>query len=151
MSLSPLLEELDENLLAARGFLRRICELCDSRRPAGKETRGRGKYRKGPLPGLPALASYSLSSRKPILILTVALSTEIVEFLAGLDGRVIQGIASEAILVSLLVARDKILRKDGNEYLSKLIIYASNQTHSALKKACQNKFGDIAGLITPEK
>ncbi|KAK8951502.1 Tyrosine decarboxylase 1 [Platanthera zijinensis] len=60
---------------------------------------------------------------------------------SGLGGGVIQGTASEAILVSLLAARDKILRKDGNEYLSKLTVYASDQTHSALKKACQ-----IAGI-----
>ncbi|KAK8918695.1 Tyrosine decarboxylase 1 [Platanthera zijinensis] len=59
--------------------------------------------------------------------------------IAGLGGGVIQGTTSEAILVSLLAARDKILRKDGNEYLSKLTIYASDQTHSALKKACQHE------------
>ncbi|KAK8916505.1 Tyrosine decarboxylase 1 [Platanthera zijinensis] len=59
------------------------------------------------------------------------------KILRGLGGGVIQGTASEAILVSLLAAQDKILRKDGNEYLSKLTVYASDQTHSVLKKACQ--------------
>ncbi|PKA54142.1 Tyrosine decarboxylase 1 [Apostasia shenzhenica] len=67
------------------------------------------------------------------------------EFLSsGLGGGVIQGTASEAVLVVLLAARDKFLRKFGKESLSKLIVYASDQTHSALQKACQ-----IAG-ICPE-
>ncbi|KAK8923868.1 Tyrosine decarboxylase 1 [Platanthera zijinensis] len=69
------------------------------------------------------------------------LKIEIVEFLAGLGGGVIQGTASKAILISLLAARDKILGKDGIEYLSKLTVYASDQTHSALKKACQRESG----------
>ncbi|KAK8964387.1 Tyrosine decarboxylase 1 [Platanthera guangdongensis] len=65
---------------------------------------------------------------------------------AGLGGGVIHGTTSEVILVTLLVARDKILRKDGNEYLSKLTIYASDQTHSALKKACQDQLTNIIRL-----
>lgn len=57
--------------------------------------------------------------------------------LAGKGGGVIQGTASEAILVVLLAARDKILRKVGKNSLEKLVVYASDQTHSALQKACQ--------------
>ncbi|KAG6482264.1 hypothetical protein ZIOFF_058895 [Zingiber officinale] len=63
--------------------------------------------------------------------------------LAGKGGGVIQGTASEAILVVLLAARDKILRKVGKNSLEKLVVYASDQTHSALQKACQ-----IAGIFS---
>lgn len=61
---------------------------------------------------------------------------------AGQGGGVIQGTASEAVLVVLLAARDKILRKAGKKSLEKLVVYASDQTHSALQKACQ-----IAGIF----
>lgn len=57
--------------------------------------------------------------------------------IAGQGGGVIQGTASEAVLVVLLAARDRILRRIGRSALSKLVIYASDQTHSALQKACQ--------------
>ncbi|CAL0309800.1 unnamed protein product [Lupinus luteus] len=55
----------------------------------------------------------------------------------GQGGGVIQGTASEAVLVVLVAARDKILRRVGRSALNKLVIYASDQTHSALQKACQ--------------
>ncbi|CAM9004074.1 unnamed protein product [Rhodiola kirilowii] len=61
----------------------------------------------------------------------------------GQGGGVIQGTASEAVLVVLLAARDKFLRKLGKSFLEKLVVYASDQTHSALQKACQ-----IAGIHT---
>ncbi|XVE78004.1 hypothetical protein DITRI_Ditri13aG0109300 [Diplodiscus trichospermus] len=60
---------------------------------------------------------------------------------AGQGGGVIQGTASEAVLVVLLAARDKVLRRVGKGALEKLVVYASDQTHSALQKACQ-----IAGI-----
>ncbi|XP_011024499.1 PREDICTED: tyrosine decarboxylase 1-like isoform X1 [Populus euphratica] len=56
---------------------------------------------------------------------------------AGQGGGVIQGTASEAVLVVLLAARDRVLRKLGKNALEKLVVYASDQTHSALQKACQ--------------
>jgi len=56
---------------------------------------------------------------------------------AGKGGGVIQGTASEAVLVVLLAARDKILRRLGRSALPKLVMYASDQTHAALQKACQ--------------
>ncbi|KAE7997899.1 hypothetical protein FH972_002492 [Carpinus fangiana] len=56
---------------------------------------------------------------------------------AGEGGGVIQGTASEAVLVVLLAARDRILRRVGKKALEKLVVYASDQTHSALQKACQ--------------
>ncbi|KAM6565023.1 hypothetical protein CsatB_025021 [Cannabis sativa] len=60
------------------------------------------------------------------------------EFLSsGQGGGVIQGTASEAVLVVLLAARDKFLGKFGKNALGKLVVYASDQTHSALQKACQ--------------
>lgn len=55
----------------------------------------------------------------------------------GHGGGVIQGTASEAVLVVLLAARDKVLRKAGKNFLEKLVVYASDQAHSALQKACQ--------------
>ncbi|XP_044946747.1 tryptophan decarboxylase 2 isoform X1 [Hordeum vulgare subsp. vulgare] len=57
-------------------------------------------------------------------------------------GGVIQGTASEAVLVVLLAARDRTLKKHGKKSLEKLVVYASDQTHSALQKACQ-----IAGIF----
>ncbi|KAJ0239147.1 hypothetical protein HA466_0236510 [Hirschfeldia incana] len=59
----------------------------------------------------------------------------------GNGGGVIQGSASEAILVAMIGARDKVLRRVGKNALGKLVVYSSDQTHSALQKACQ-----IAGI-----
>lgn len=56
---------------------------------------------------------------------------------AGQGGGVIQGTASEAVLVVLLAARDNALKRVGKNSLEKLVVYASDQTHSALQKACQ--------------
>ncbi|KAK1679420.1 hypothetical protein QYE76_040268 [Lolium multiflorum] len=56
---------------------------------------------------------------------------------SALGGGVIQGTASEAVLVVLLAARDRILKKQGKKSLEKLVVYGSDQTHSALQKACQ--------------
>lgn len=55
----------------------------------------------------------------------------------GNGGGVIQGTASEAILVVLLAARDKVLKRVGKNALEKLVVYTSDQTHSAFQKACQ--------------
>ncbi|KAK6940596.1 Pyridoxal phosphate-dependent decarboxylase [Dillenia turbinata] len=59
----------------------------------------------------------------------------------GQGGGVIQGTASEAVLVVLLAARDRVLRRAGKSALEKLVVYASDQTHSCIQKACQ-----IAGI-----
>lgn len=61
----------------------------------------------------------------------------------GQGGGVIQGTASEAVLVVLLAARDKALRRVGKNALEKLVVYASDQTHSALQKACQVSYKRI--------
>lgn len=60
---------------------------------------------------------------------------------AGQGGGVIQGTASEAVLVVILAARDKMLSKYGRDCLSKLVVYTSDQAHSSVQKACQ-----IAGI-----
>ncbi|XP_049936770.1 phenylacetaldehyde synthase-like isoform X2 [Nymphaea colorata] len=60
---------------------------------------------------------------------------------SGNGGGVIQGTASEAVLVALLAARDRTLRRDESVGIDRLVVYGSDQTHSALKKACQ-----IAGI-----
>jgi tyrosine decarboxylase len=65
------------------------------------------------------------------------LSFSTVSLFTALGGGVIQGSASEAVLVVLLAARDRILEKHGIRSLEKLVVYASDQTHSALQKACQ--------------
>lgn len=62
---------------------------------------------------------------------------------AGQGGGVIQGTASEAVLVVLLAARDKFLHCIGKNALNKLVVYASDQTHSALQKACQVIIGMV--------
>ncbi|KAI3813661.1 hypothetical protein L1987_18390 [Smallanthus sonchifolius] len=59
----------------------------------------------------------------------------------GPGGGAIQGTASEALLVVLLAARDKVLSEVGKDALGKLVVYGSDQTHSSLQKACQ-----IAGI-----
>lgn len=56
---------------------------------------------------------------------------------AGSGGGVIQGTASEAVLVALLAARDHTLKRDESVSVDRLVVYGSDQTHSALKKASQ--------------
>ncbi|KAJ4703062.1 Tyrosine decarboxylase [Melia azedarach] len=60
---------------------------------------------------------------------------------SGNGGGVILGTTCEAILCTLAAARDQILNKIGRENISKLVVYGSDQTHSALQKAAQ-----IAGI-----
>nr|POF12203.1 tyrosine/dopa decarboxylase 3 [Quercus suber] len=57
-------------------------------------------------------------------------------------GGVLQGTTCEAILFTLAAARDQML-KCGSEQMEKLVVYESDQTHSALQKAAQ-----IAGIHT---
>ncbi|KAG6384555.1 hypothetical protein SASPL_155624 [Salvia splendens] len=64
------------------------------------------------------------------------------EFLfSGGGGGVIQGTTCEAILCTVVAARDRMLQKIGLENITKLVVYASDQTHSAFQKASQ-----IAGI-----
>lgn len=48
----------------------------------------------------------------------------------------IQGTGCEAVLVVVLAARDRIMKKAGKNSLSQLVVYASDQTHSSFRKAC---------------
>lgn len=48
----------------------------------------------------------------------------------------IQGTGCEAVLVVVLAARDRILKKVGKTLLPRLVVYASDQTHSSFRKAC---------------
>lgn len=61
----------------------------------------------------------------------------------GNGGGVLQGTTCEAILCTLAAARDQMLNRCGSEKLEKLVVYGSDQTHSALQKAAQ-----IAGIHT---
>ncbi|XP_027337609.1 tyrosine decarboxylase 1-like [Abrus precatorius] len=56
-------------------------------------------------------------------------------------GGVILGTTCEAILCTLVAAREKKLCQVGRENIGKLVVYGSDQTHSALQKAAQ-----IAGI-----
>lgn len=60
---------------------------------------------------------------------------------AGNGGGVIQGTTCEAILCTLVAARDRMLSQIGKDNIGKLVVYGSNQTHSALQKAAH-----VAGI-----
>lgn len=63
---------------------------------------------------------------------------------SGGGGGVLQGTTCEAILCTLIAARDQVLNRVGRGSIVKLVIYGSDQTHFALQKAAR-----IAG-ISPE-
>ncbi|KAJ4831639.1 Tyrosine/DOPA decarboxylase 5, partial [Turnera subulata] len=60
---------------------------------------------------------------------------------SGTGGGVLQGATCEAILCTLVAARDQMLHQIGRQNINKLVVYASDQTHSALQKAA-----NIAGI-----
>ncbi|KAH6776705.1 Pyridoxal phosphate transferases superfamily protein [Perilla frutescens var. hirtella] len=60
---------------------------------------------------------------------------------SGGGGGVIQGTTCEAILSTLVAARDEKLNEIGSDSINKLVVYGSDQTHSAFQKAAQ-----IAGI-----
>ncbi|XP_017234419.2 LOW QUALITY PROTEIN: tyrosine decarboxylase 1-like [Daucus carota subsp. sativus] len=60
---------------------------------------------------------------------------------SGGGGGVLQGTTCEAMLCTLVAARDKNLRQHGMENIGKLVVYCSDQTHSAMQKAAK-----IAGI-----
>jgi tyrosine decarboxylase len=53
-------------------------------------------------------------------------------------GGVLLGTTCEAILCTLVAARDKKLAQIGKENSGKLVVYCSDQTHSAIQKATWN-------------
>ncbi|XP_021911825.1 tyrosine decarboxylase 1-like [Carica papaya] len=56
---------------------------------------------------------------------------------SGNGGGVIQGTTCEAILCTLVAARDQYLTQNGIKNGGKLVVYGSDQTHSALQKAAK--------------
>ncbi|GMY38302.1 tyrosine/DOPA decarboxylase 2-like [Fagus crenata] len=60
---------------------------------------------------------------------------------SGNGGGVLQGTTCEAILCTLTAARDQMLNRCGRDKMGNLVVYGSDQTHSALQKAAQ-----IAGI-----
>ncbi|XP_059450479.1 tryptophan decarboxylase TDC2-like [Corylus avellana] len=56
---------------------------------------------------------------------------------SGTGGGVIQNTTSEAILVTLVAARDRELRAKGTDEIQKLVVYCSDQTHSTFTKAAK--------------
>ncbi|KAK1370631.1 Tyrosine decarboxylase [Heracleum sosnowskyi] len=60
---------------------------------------------------------------------------------SGGGGGVLQASSSEAILCTLVAARDKTLRQHGMENIGRLVVYCSDQTHSSLLKGAK-----IAGM-----
>ncbi|KAI4354029.1 hypothetical protein L6164_002930 [Bauhinia variegata] len=60
---------------------------------------------------------------------------------SGNGGGVLLNTTCEAIVCTLVAARDKVLSHVGNDKITKLVVYASDQTHSTVQKAAQ-----IAGI-----
>lgn len=56
---------------------------------------------------------------------------------SGTGGGVIQNTSSEAILVTLVAARDRMLHSCGAASIQKLVVYCSDQTHSTFTKAAK--------------
>ncbi|CAK0780080.1 hypothetical protein CVIRNUC_004931 [Coccomyxa viridis] len=54
----------------------------------------------------------------------------------GRGGGVIQGTASETVLVALLAAQARVMAERPAEDRQRLVCYSSNQAHSSIKKAC---------------
>ncbi|KAG2684685.1 hypothetical protein I3760_10G086700 [Carya illinoinensis] len=60
---------------------------------------------------------------------------------SGNGGGVLQGTTCEAILCTLVAARDQMLLRIGSQNVGKLVVYGSDQTHCSLQKAAR-----IAGI-----
>ncbi|WOG94127.1 hypothetical protein DCAR_0313420 [Daucus carota subsp. sativus] len=56
---------------------------------------------------------------------------------AGNGGGVLQGSTSEALICVLSAARDRALKQYGEDSITKLVVYASDQTHFVVKKAAK--------------
>lgn len=55
----------------------------------------------------------------------------------GKGGGVLQGSTSEALVCLLAAARDRALKQYGEDSITKLVVYASDQTHFVVKKAAK--------------
>lgn len=56
---------------------------------------------------------------------------------SGNGGGVLQGTTCEAIVCTIVAARDQMLRRIGRDNIGRLVVYGSDQTHSAVQKASQ--------------
>ncbi|KAL8521936.1 hypothetical protein ACS0TY_012188 [Phlomoides rotata] len=56
---------------------------------------------------------------------------------SGGGGGVMHGTTCEAILSTMVAARDKMLKKIGDDKINRLVVYCSDQTHVSIKKAAQ--------------
>ena len=56
---------------------------------------------------------------------------------SGTGCDVMQATSSEAILYTLIAAKDRALEIIGIQNIAKLVVYASDQAHSTYKKACK--------------
>ncbi|KAL5862484.1 hypothetical protein ACOSQ4_003780 [Xanthoceras sorbifolium] len=57
---------------------------------------------------------------------------------SGTGGGVLHGSTCEAVVCTIVAARDKALEKlEGNENITKLVVYASDQTHFTFQKAAK--------------
>lgn len=61
---------------------------------------------------------------------------------SGTGGGVIQATTSEAILCTVIAAKDRTLETQGVAQIGKLVVYGSDQTHSTYTKACK-----LAGIF----
>ncbi|KAM6555147.1 hypothetical protein CsatB_015909 [Cannabis sativa] len=53
---------------------------------------------------------------------------------SGTGGGIIQNTTSDAIIMTLNAARDRVIKKIGTENMMKLVVYGSDQTHSTFEK-----------------
>ncbi|KAM7258757.1 hypothetical protein ACFE04_014498 [Oxalis oulophora] len=56
---------------------------------------------------------------------------------SGTGGGVLQGTTCEALVCCLAAARDRALKENGYEFITKLAVYTSDQTHFAVQKAAK--------------
>ena len=61
-----------------------------------------------------------------------------INLITGTGGGVIHGTTSEAVICTLVAARERAMQSMKHDYdPSKLIVYGSDQTHSTFAKACK--------------
>ncbi|KAM7273795.1 hypothetical protein ACFE04_028459 [Oxalis oulophora] len=61
---------------------------------------------------------------------------------SGTGGGVLQGSTCEALVCCLAAARDRAIKENGHEFITKLVVYTSDQTHFAVQKSAK-----IVGIL----
>ncbi|KAK3430674.1 tyrosine decarboxylase [Eucalyptus grandis] len=56
---------------------------------------------------------------------------------SGNGGGVIEGNTTEAMICTLIAARERVLRRSGHDSITKLVVYGSDQTHCSFQKAAR--------------